>query len=69
VQEDDASPIEENRFGLEPEITMKIASGGCEFQVGISYSKDGVRALWCLSKYAIKEPCSALPPCTTPAGQ
>jgi glycosyltransferase involved in cell wall biosynthesis len=62
-------PIEENRFGFEPEITVKVAKRRLRvYEVGISYSgrtyeegkkigwKDGVRALWCLAKYAIKEP-------------
>ena len=62
-------PIEENRFGFEPEITVKIAKRGLRvYEVGISYWgrtyeegkkigwKDGVRALWCLAKYAVKEP-------------
>jgi glycosyltransferase involved in cell wall biosynthesis len=61
--------IEENRFGFEPEITVKVAKRRLRvYEVGISYSgrtyeegkkigwKDGVRALWCLAKYAIKEP-------------
>ena len=56
--------IEENRFGLEPEITAKIASMKCRiYEVGISYYgrtyeegkkigwKDGFRALWCILKY------------------
>ena len=62
-------PLEENRFGFEPEVTVKIAKRGLRVcEVGISYSgrtyaegkkigwKDGVRALWCLLKYGIKEP-------------
>jgi glycosyltransferase involved in cell wall biosynthesis len=62
-------PIEENRFGFEPEITVKIAKRHLRiYEVGIGYSgrtyeegkkigwKDGVRALWCLLKYSIKEP-------------
>jgi glycosyltransferase involved in cell wall biosynthesis len=62
-------PIEENRFGFEPEITVKIAKRRLRiYEVGISYSgrtyeegkkigwKDGVRALWCLLKYSLKEP-------------
>ncbi len=62
-------PIEENRFGFEPEITVKVAKRRLRiYEVGISYWgrtyeegkkiswKDGVRALWCLLKYAIKEP-------------
>jgi len=61
-------PIEENRFGFEPEITVKIAKRRLRiYEVGISYQgrtyeegkkigwKDGVRALWCLFKYSIKE--------------
>jgi glycosyltransferase involved in cell wall biosynthesis len=61
-------PIEENRFGFEPEITVKIAKRRLRiYEVGISYWgrtyeegkkigwKDGMRALWCLLKYSIKE--------------
>ena len=64
--------IEEDRFGFEPEVTVKIAKRKLRvYEVGISYSgrtyaegkkigwKDGFRALWCLAKYAVKEP--ALP--------
>lgn len=63
-----AIPIEEDRFGFEPEITVKIAKRRLRiYEVGISYWgrtyeegkkigwKDGVRALWCLLKYSIKE--------------
>lgn len=59
-------PIEEKRFGFEPEITVKIAKRKLRvFEVGISYWgrtyeegkkiqwKDGVRALFCLLKYSI----------------
>jgi glycosyltransferase involved in cell wall biosynthesis len=65
-------PLEEDRFGFEPEITVKIARRHLRiYEVGISYSgrtyeegkkigwKDGVRALWCLVKYAAKEKKSA----------
>ncbi len=61
-------PLEENRFGFEPEITMKIAKRRLRiYEVGISYWgrtyeegkkinwKDGFRALWCLLKYSIGE--------------
>jgi glycosyltransferase involved in cell wall biosynthesis len=61
-------PIEEDRFGFEPEITVKIAKRRLRiYEVGISYWgrtyeegkkigwKDGVRALWCLLKYSMKE--------------
>jgi len=64
-----AIPLEEDRFGFEPEITVKIAKRGLRvYEVGISYWgrtyeegkkigwKDGFRALWCLAKYAVKEP-------------
>jgi glycosyltransferase involved in cell wall biosynthesis len=60
-------PIEEDRFGFEPEITVKIAKRRLRvYEVGISYWgrtyeegkkigwKDGVRALWCLLKYTVK---------------
>jgi len=63
-----AIPIEENRFGFEPEITVKVAKRRLRiYEVGISYQgrtyeegkkigwKDGFRALWCLLKYSIKE--------------
>jgi glycosyltransferase involved in cell wall biosynthesis len=69
-----AIPIEEDRFGFEPEITVKIAKRRLRiYEVGISYWgrtyeegkkigwKDGFRALWCLLKYAIKEPVARLP--------
>jgi glycosyltransferase involved in cell wall biosynthesis len=60
-------PIEENRFGFEPEITVKIARRKLRiYEVGISYWgrtyeegkkigwKDGVRAMYCLIKYSLK---------------
>jgi hypothetical protein len=62
-------PLEENRFGFEPEITVKVARRKLRiYEVGISYSgrtyeegkkigwRDGVRALYCLVKYSLKEP-------------
>jgi glycosyltransferase involved in cell wall biosynthesis len=70
-----AIPIEENRFGFEPEITVKIAKRRLRvYEVGISYWgrtyeegkkigwKDGFRALWCLLKYTLKEPRLSLKP-------
>jgi glycosyltransferase involved in cell wall biosynthesis len=61
--------LEEDRFGFEPEITVKVAKRRLRvYEVGISYSgrtyeegkkigwKDGVRALWCIVKYSLKEP-------------
>ena len=60
--------LEENRFGFEPEVTVKIAKRHLRvYEVGISYSgrtyaegkkigwRDGVRAVWCLIKYGLKE--------------
>jgi glycosyltransferase involved in cell wall biosynthesis len=57
-------PIEEDRFGFEPEITGKVAARRLRvYEVGISYSgrtydegkkigwKDGVRALYCIIRY------------------
>ena len=56
--------IEENRFGFEPEITVKLGKKKLRFfEVGISYNgrtyqegkkiglKDGFRAIYCLVKY------------------
>ena len=61
----DSITVQEDRFGFEPEITAKVAAGGWRvFEVGISYNgrtyaegkkigwRDGVRALWCIAKYA-----------------
>jgi len=58
--------IEENRFGIEPEITAKLALGGWRiYEVGISYSgrtyaegkkinwRDGMSALRCILKYGL----------------
>jgi glycosyltransferase involved in cell wall biosynthesis len=61
-----ALDLRENRFGFEPEVTIKAARMHCRiYEVGISYSgrtfeegkkiraKDGIRALWCLFLYGI----------------
>ena len=61
----DRISIEENRFGVEPELTAKVAALGVRvFEVGISYSgrsyaegkkigwRDGVHALASIGKYA-----------------
>ncbi|HTW57482.1 MAG TPA: glycosyltransferase family 2 protein [Terriglobales bacterium] len=60
-------PLEENRFGFEPEITVKIAKRRLRvYEVGISYWgrtyeegkkinwKDGLHALFCLLKYTLQ---------------
>jgi glycosyltransferase involved in cell wall biosynthesis len=67
-----AIPIEEDRFGFEPEITVKVAKRRLRiYEVGISYWgrtyeegkkiswKDGLRALWCLLKYSVRESAAA----------
>ena len=56
--------LEENRFGMEPEFTAKVAKMGVRvYEVGISYYgrnyeqgkkigwRDGIWALWCILKY------------------
>ena len=61
-----ALTVQERGFGVEPELTAKIARGGWRvYEVGISYSgrtyaegkkigwKDGFRAIWCLFKYGM----------------
>ena len=58
--------LRENRFGIEPEITAKVAAGGWRiWEVGISYSgrtyaegkkinwRDGVAALGYIVKYGV----------------
>ena len=57
--------LRENRFGIEPELTGKVAAGGWRvYEVGISYDgrtyeegkkigwKDGVRAIVCIVRYS-----------------
>lgn len=71
--------LEQNRFGFEPEITVKIARMKLRiYEVGISYSgrtyeegkkigwRDGIKALWCILKYSIKTPRSEYKPSDTP---
>lgn len=63
-----AISLEEDRFGFEPEITVKIAKRRLRiYEVGISYWgrtyeegkkigwRDGLWALWCLVKYSMME--------------
>jgi glycosyltransferase involved in cell wall biosynthesis len=58
--------IRENGFGIEPELTAKVAKMGCRiYEVGISYYgrsyregkkiiwKDGLKAIWVILKYGI----------------
>lgn len=57
--------LEEDRFGIEPELTAKVAKGGWRvYEVGISYAgrtyaegkkigwRDGVRAIYCIVRYS-----------------
>jgi hypothetical protein len=57
--------LHESRFGIEPELTGKVATGRWRvYEVGISYDgrtydegkkigwKDGVRAIVCIVKYS-----------------
>ncbi|MDP9465350.1 MAG: glycosyltransferase family 2 protein, partial [Actinomycetota bacterium] len=57
--------LREDRFGIEPELTARVAGGGWRvYEVGISYDgrtyeegkkigwRDGFRALWCVVKYS-----------------
>jgi glycosyltransferase involved in cell wall biosynthesis len=59
--------IQEDRFGVEPEIIAKLARAGCRiYEVGISYSgrtyregkkinwRDGMRALYAIVKYNLE---------------
>ena len=61
----DSFTLEEDRFGIEPEMTAKIAAGRWRvYEVGISYSgrtydegkkigwKDGLRAFYCIVRYS-----------------
>jgi glycosyltransferase involved in cell wall biosynthesis len=58
--------LKENRFGFEPEVTIKLAREKARFyEVGISYAgrtymegkkikaQDGFRAIWCIVKYGL----------------
>jgi glycosyltransferase involved in cell wall biosynthesis len=62
----DQVTIKESRFGIEPELTAKIAKLNCRiYEVGISYAgrtyiegkkigwKDGVRAIYVILKYGL----------------
>jgi glycosyltransferase involved in cell wall biosynthesis len=59
--------VEENRFGIEPELTAKVAKMNLRiYEVPVSYHgrtydegkkigwKDGVRALYCIVKYGVR---------------
>jgi glycosyltransferase involved in cell wall biosynthesis len=61
--------LEQDRFGCEPEITIKVARNRWRmYEVGISYSgrtyeegkkigwRDGMHTLWCIIKYGLTVP-------------
>ena len=65
----DTITVEENRFGIEPELTAKVAHGRWRiYEVGISYAgrtyaegkkigwKDGVAAFWHIVRYNVFAP-------------
>ncbi len=62
----DGMPLRSDRFGIEPELTAKLARRGHRFyEVGIAYDgrtyaegkkigwRDGIAALWCILKYGL----------------
>jgi glycosyltransferase involved in cell wall biosynthesis len=62
-------PLTANRFGIEPELTARLAQAGARiYEMPISYDgrsyaegkkigwKDGVSALWCIWKYNVFPP-------------
>jgi len=74
--------LEQNRFGFEPEITVKISRMRLRiYEVGISYYgrtyeegkkigwRDGVKALWCILKYTITTPHSTFKPAEQSSSQ
>jgi glycosyltransferase involved in cell wall biosynthesis len=73
--------LEQNRFGFEPEVTVKISRMKLRiYEVGISYSgrtyeegkkigwKDGFQALWCILKYSLKSRKSSYQTVAPPSG-
>ncbi|WP_437227246.1 glycosyltransferase family 2 protein [Planctomicrobium sp. SH661] len=60
--------LQQSRFGIEPEITARVARARCRiFEMSISYNgrtyaegkkigvKDGFKALWCIVRYGLFE--------------
>ncbi|GAB6164111.1 glycosyltransferase family 2 protein [Thermostilla marina] len=60
--------LKENRFGIEIELTAKIARRGCRiYEMGISYhgrtyqqgkkigAGDAIQAMWCIVRYALRD--------------
>ena len=63
-----APSLKQNRFGIEPEMTARIARRGCRvYEMSISYSgrtyeegkkiglKDAFQAIWCIVRYGIAD--------------
>jgi glycosyltransferase involved in cell wall biosynthesis len=57
--------LKQNRFGIEPELTAKLARCGCRiYEVGVRYDgrsykdgkkigwRDGLQAIWCILRYS-----------------
>jgi glycosyltransferase involved in cell wall biosynthesis len=74
--------LEQNRFGFEPEVTVKVARMKLRiYEVGISYYgrtyeegkkigwRDGVKALWCILRYTITTPHSTFKPAEQSSSQ
>ncbi len=68
VIQDILPTLKQNRFGIEPELTAKIARRNCRvYELSISYSgrtyeegkkigwKDAFKALWCIVRYGIAD--------------
>ena len=68
VLQDILPTLKQNRFGFEPEITAKVARRKCRiYELSVSYSgrtyeqgkkigwRDGVKALWCIVRYALAD--------------
>ncbi len=71
-------PLSANRFGIEPELTARLAQAGARiYELPISYDgrsyaegkkigwKDGVSAFWCILKYNVLPP--SVPKWTPPS--
>jgi glycosyltransferase involved in cell wall biosynthesis len=66
VMEQMGPKLKQNRFGIEPEMTARVARQGCRvFEMSISYHgrtydqgkkigvRDGFQALWCIVRYGL----------------
>jgi len=68
VNQNIAPKLKQNRFGIEPEITARVARARYRvYEMSISYSgrtykegkkigwKDGFKALWCIVRYGLAD--------------